>query len=89
MSAAPLRWPKRYWPRPHRVRSQWGPFCRRRLSREGRPNPHWLALLDAENIQTVILDRYEDHNLLRLLLHSSHWAVDFADWRSVILVRTQ
>ena len=43
--------------------------------------------MDAENVQTVILDRREDHDLLRLLHRSPQWAVDFADWQSVILVR--
>ncbi|MBN1920241.1 MAG: hypothetical protein JW892_03270 [Anaerolineae bacterium] len=47
----------------------------------------WLALLDAENVQTVILSRHGDRDLLRLLRDSPRWAVDFADWQSVILVR--
>lgn len=54
---------------------------------EARFDPHWLALLDAENVHTVILDRRKDCDLLWLLYHSPDWVVDFADWRSVILVR--
>jgi hypothetical protein len=57
------------------------------LRDKGGLDPQWLALLDAENVQTVILSRYEDRDLLRLLHRSPQWAVDFADQRSVILVR--
>ncbi|GEM_PF-3098271 len=62
-------------------------FHRSRAHHEARLDLHWLALLDAENVQTVILNRREDHALLRLLRRSSQWAVDFADRQSVILIR--
>ena len=79
MSAAPLRW--------RANRHLWRRFRRLQLHDKGRLDPQWLALLDAENVQTVILSRYEDCGLLRLLHRSPQWAVDFADRRSVILVR--
>ena len=83
MSAAPLRWRTRQ----QQAQSQrGGPRCSR-LRHEACLDPHWLAVLDAENVQTVILDRHEDRDLLQLLRRSSQWGVDFADRQSVILVR--
>ncbi|MBN2007055.1 MAG: hypothetical protein JXA21_27135 [Anaerolineae bacterium] len=82
MSAAPLRWRERA----RRCRAQRGRFFQR-LNRENWPDPRWLEMLNAENIQTIILDRHEDRGLLRLLRHSPQWIVDFADRHSVILMR--
>lgn len=48
----------------------------------------WIELLDTEGVQTVILNRRKDRRLLRLLKLSRKWAIDFADRRSVILMRT-
>lgn len=62
-------------------------FRRPKPHHEACLDPHWLTLLDAENVQTVILDRREDRNLLQSLRHSSQWSVDFADRQAVILVR--
>jgi len=45
------------------------------------------ALLDAEDVQAVVLNRREDARMLRALRWSRDWVVDFADRRSVILVR--
>lgn len=84
MSAAPLsrsegRQSRQGW-RHRRVR-------RPKPHHEARLDPHWLALLDAENVQTVILNRHKDRDLLRLLRSSLQWTVDFADRQSVILMR--
>jgi len=84
MIVAPLRRPWR-----HGVQPILDCFRRPRLHHEGRFDPYWLALLDAENVRTVILNRHEDRELLRSLYNSPHWVVDFADRRSVILVRAQ
>ena len=73
-----------------RWRQSWrNEFRRSRLPHAERPDPQWLALLDTEDVHTVILDRRADRALLRLLRHSSQWAIDFADRQSVILVRAQ
>ena len=79
MSAAPLRWRAKRHP--------WHRSRRLQLRDKECLDPHWLALLDAENVQTVILSRHEDFDLLRLLHRSPRWVVDFAGHRSVILVR--
>jgi hypothetical protein len=79
MSAAPLRW--------REDRRRWGRLRPLRLRDKRCCAPQWLALLDAENVQTVILDRYKDRALLRSLHHAPQWIVDFSDRRSVILVR--
>jgi hypothetical protein len=84
MSAAPLRWRARQQRPPQ---SQRDGLRRPRVRQEAHLDPHWLALLDAENVQTVILDRREDRDLLKVLRRSSEWAVDFADRQSMILVR--
>lgn len=46
-----------------------------------------LALLDAEYVQVVVLNRREDAWMLRSLRWSRDWVVDFSDRRSVILAR--
>ncbi len=84
MSAAPLRRSEGRQSGQDRIQ---GCFRRPKPHHEARLDSHWLALLDAENVQTVILNRREDRDLLQLLHRSSQWAVDFADRRSVILVR--
>ena len=45
------------------------------------------ALLEAGDVQAVVLNRREDARMLRSLRWSRDWVVDFADRRSVILVR--
>jgi hypothetical protein len=87
MSAAPLRWREDRHPRRHRLQTPWRRFRRLRLRDKKVLDPQWLALLDAENVQTVILSRHEDRDLLRLLQRSPQWAIDFADRRSAIFVR--
>jgi len=87
MRATPIRWCEDRHPRRHWLQTRHGRFRHLRLRNKGGLDPQWLALLDAENVQTVILSRYEDCGLLRLLHRSPQWAVDFADRRSVILVR--
>jgi hypothetical protein len=87
MSAAPFRWCEDRHPWCHRLQTRWDHFRRLRLRDKGCLDPQWLSLLDAENVQTVILSRHEDRDLLQLLHRSPQWAVDFADQRSVILVR--
>jgi hypothetical protein len=58
------------------------------LFRENRiSNGRLLAELDEENVQIVILDRYRDSILMRLLRNSPNWIVDFADAQSIILIR--
>lgn len=83
MSATPFRWRAGQ----QRAPAQRGGLRYSCLLHAAGPDPHWLAMLDAENVQTVILDRREDRDLLRLLRRSSQWSVDFADRQSVILVR--
>ena len=64
-------------------------FCRQLFSQDKSYNTRILAEFEAENVQTVILDRQSDRQLLRLLLRSGDWIVDFADRRSVILVQAR
>jgi hypothetical protein len=52
-------------------------------------DPSWLAIFNEEGVRSVILDRYEDRGLLRLLRHSRDWVIDFMDHESVIFVRFQ
>lgn len=87
MSAALLRWREDRRPCRHRLQTRWDRFHRLQVRDEGYHASQWLALLDAENVQTVILSRHEDRDLLRLLRGSPRWAVDFTDRQSVILVR--
>ncbi|MBN2391545.1 MAG: hypothetical protein JXR84_12545 [Anaerolineae bacterium] len=86
MSAAPLRWRANRHPWRHWQQTRWG-RGHTRLRDKGCLDSQWLALLDAENVQTVVLSRHEDRNLLRLLQRSPQWTVDFADRRSAIFVR--
>ena len=87
MSAAPLRWHGDRRPCHHRLQTRRDRFRRLQVRDEGYHASQWLSLLDAENVQTVILSRHEDRDLLRLLRSSPQWAVDFADRQSMILVR--
>ena len=47
----------------------------------------WLALLEQERVQCVILDRRTDSDLIGALRRQRSWAIDFEDSGSVILVR--
>ncbi|MGC9393496.1 MAG: hypothetical protein ACP5J4_01430 [Anaerolineae bacterium] len=87
MSATPLRWRANRHPWRHWRQIPWSCFRRLPVRDKGYLNPQWLALLDAENVQTVILSRHEDRDLLRLLQRSPQWAIDFADRWSAIFVR--
>ncbi|MBN1874627.1 MAG: hypothetical protein JXA33_10390 [Anaerolineae bacterium] len=87
MIAMLLRWRESHWPWRRWEQPTPDYLHHQQLHYRGGPNLHWLAMLDVENVQTVILHRYEDRELLRLLRHSPYWTVDFADWQSVILMR--
>ena len=87
MSAAPLRSRADRHPWHRQRKTPWRRFRRLQLRDKAGLDPQWLALLDAENVQTVILSRHEDRALLRLLYHSPQWAIDFVDRRSAIFVR--
>ncbi len=67
MNTAPLR----SCFRQQRAHSQRGGLRCSQLRPETGLDLRWLALLDAENVQTVILDRREDHNPLKVLCRSS------------------
>jgi len=75
----------------HRAPARWRHtshrLCRPWLWRDTSTSSRWLALLDAENVQTFVLNRREDRDLLWSLLRSRKWFVDFRDRQSVILSR--
>jgi hypothetical protein len=50
---------------------------------------HWLAILDNYGVRFLILDRYRDDELLRLVQSRHDWSVDFEDRDSVLFTRTR
>jgi hypothetical protein len=49
---------------------------------------NWLALLDALDVQFLVLDVQRDGKLLKLVRSNPKWMVDCTDGQSVLFTRT-
>jgi hypothetical protein len=49
----------------------------------------WLAILEAQGVQFLVLDAQRDRDLVQLFQSQGSWAVDFQEEESVLLVRSQ
>jgi hypothetical protein len=50
---------------------------------------HWLAALNAYDVQYVILDTERDGELLRTVQSNPRWTVDFQEGTSILFARTR
>ncbi|MFN2291298.1 MAG: hypothetical protein ACK2UC_08935 [Anaerolineae bacterium] len=52
------------------------------------PADDWLAILDAQAVEFLLLDAEQDANLLREVTGHPGWMVELQDGESVLLCRT-